>query len=33
LLSNRTWPECSNQVIKQLRPKFHNAVVESLGCT
>jgi serine-type D-Ala-D-Ala carboxypeptidase len=33
LLTNRTWPDCSNQAIKQLRPKFHDAVVESLGCT
>lgn len=31
LLTNRTWPDCSNQEIKQLRPKFHDAVVESLG--
>jgi serine-type D-Ala-D-Ala carboxypeptidase len=30
LLTNRTWPECSNQVIKQLRPKFHDTVIESL---
>jgi len=32
LLTNRTWPDCSNQAIKQLRPKFHDAVAESLGC-
>jgi CubicO group peptidase (beta-lactamase class C family) len=31
LLTNRTWPDCSNQAIKQWRPKFHDAVVESLG--
>jgi CubicO group peptidase (beta-lactamase class C family) len=31
LLTNRTWPDCSNQAIKQLRPKFHDAVAESLG--
>jgi CubicO group peptidase (beta-lactamase class C family) len=30
LLTNRTWPDCSNQAIKQLRPKFHDAVVESI---
>jgi CubicO group peptidase (beta-lactamase class C family) len=30
LLTNRTWPDCSNQAIKKLRPKFHDAVVESL---
>jgi CubicO group peptidase (beta-lactamase class C family) len=33
LLTNRTWPDCSNQAIKQLRPKFHDAVIESLRCT
>jgi CubicO group peptidase (beta-lactamase class C family) len=31
LLTNRTWPDCSNQAIKQLRPKFHDTVIESLG--
>ena len=31
LLTNRTWPDCGNQAIKQLRPKFHDAVIESLG--
>jgi CubicO group peptidase (beta-lactamase class C family) len=31
LLTNRTWPDCKNEAIKQLRPKFHDAVVESLG--
>jgi len=31
LLTNRTWPDCSNQAIKQLRPKFHDAVIEALG--
>jgi CubicO group peptidase (beta-lactamase class C family) len=30
LLTNRTWPDCANQAIKQVRPKFHDAVVESL---
>jgi serine-type D-Ala-D-Ala carboxypeptidase len=30
LLTNRTWPDCSNQAIKQLRPKFHNAAIEAL---
>ena len=29
LLTNRTWPDCTNQAIKQVRPRFHNAVVES----
>ena len=31
LLTNRTWPEQSNQAIKQVRPKFHNLVVEALA--
>ncbi len=30
LLTNRTWPDCSNQAIKQLRPRFHDAVIEGL---
>jgi serine-type D-Ala-D-Ala carboxypeptidase len=30
LLTNRTWPDCSNQAIKQVRPDFHNAIVEAL---
>src|ERR1700732_4982663 len=30
LLTNRTWPDCSNQQIKQIRPKFHDAVIEAL---
>lgn len=30
LLTNRTWPDSSNQAIKQVRPRFHDAVVESL---
>ena len=30
LLSNRTWPDDTNQAIKQLRPRFHDAVVEAL---
>jgi serine-type D-Ala-D-Ala carboxypeptidase len=30
LLTNRTWPDCTNQAIKQVRPAFHDAVVESL---
>jgi CubicO group peptidase (beta-lactamase class C family) len=29
LLTNRTWPDCSNQAIKQVRPKFHDAVIEA----
>ncbi len=30
LLTNRTWPDCSNKAIKQVRPEFHDAVVEAL---
>jgi serine-type D-Ala-D-Ala carboxypeptidase len=30
LLTNRTWPECSNQAIKQIRPIFHDAVLEAI---
>jgi CubicO group peptidase (beta-lactamase class C family) len=30
LLTNRTWPDCTNQAIKQVRPKFHDAVIEAL---
>jgi CubicO group peptidase (beta-lactamase class C family) len=30
LLTNRTWPDCANQAIRHARPKFHDAVVESL---
>jgi CubicO group peptidase (beta-lactamase class C family) len=31
LLTNRTWPDCSNQAIREIRPRFHDAVFESLG--
>ena len=31
LLTNRTWPDCSSQAIKQVRPKFHDEVVEALS--
>lgn len=31
LLTNRTWPDCSNHAIKEVRPRFHDAVVEALG--
>ncbi len=30
LLTNRTWPVCSNQAIKEVRPIFHDAVIEAL---
>jgi CubicO group peptidase (beta-lactamase class C family) len=29
-LTNRTWPDCANQAIKQVRPRVHDAVIESL---
>ena len=31
LLTNRTWPDCSNQAIKQVRPNFHDAIIEALS--
>lgn len=30
LLTNRTWPNCANQAIKQVRPGFHDAVIEAV---
>jgi CubicO group peptidase (beta-lactamase class C family) len=30
LLTNRTWPDSSNQAIKQIRPKVHDAIIEAL---
>jgi len=30
LLTNRTWPDCSNQAIKQIRPAFYDAAVEAV---
>jgi CubicO group peptidase (beta-lactamase class C family) len=30
LLTNRTWPDCQNQAIKEVRPAFHDAIVEAL---
>jgi CubicO group peptidase (beta-lactamase class C family) len=29
-LTNRTWPDCRNHSIKQVRPAFHDAVIEAL---
>jgi CubicO group peptidase (beta-lactamase class C family) len=29
LLTNRTWPDCSNQAIKHVRPQFHDAMIEA----
>jgi CubicO group peptidase (beta-lactamase class C family) len=31
LLTNRTWPDCSNWAIKEVRPAFHDAVMQALG--
>ena len=31
LLTNRTWPDCSNDAIQKVRPEFHNAIVEALN--
>ncbi|HEY6371559.1 MAG TPA: serine hydrolase domain-containing protein [Candidatus Sulfotelmatobacter sp.] len=33
LLTNRAWPDCENHAIRQVRPKFHDAVVEALKKT
>lgn len=30
LLTNRTWPDNKNQAIKELRPRFHDAIIECL---
>ena len=30
-LTNRTWPDCSNQAIKQIRPQVHDAIMEALN--
>ena len=27
LLTNRTWPDCANQAIRQVRPEIHDAVM------
>lgn len=31
LLTNRTWPDCQNKAIQQVRPLFHDKVVEALS--
>ena len=31
LLTNRTWPDSSIRAIKEVRPRFHDAVCEALG--
>lgn len=30
MLTNRTWPDCSNQGIKRVRPIVHDAILEAL---
>ena len=30
LLTNRTWPDRGSQLIKKIRPAFHDAVIEAL---
>jgi CubicO group peptidase (beta-lactamase class C family) len=30
LLTNRTWPDCCNEAIKRVRPRFYDAVVEAV---
>jgi CubicO group peptidase (beta-lactamase class C family) len=30
LLTNRTWPDCKNQSIREVRPRLHDAIVEAL---
>ena len=30
LLTNRTWPDCSNPAIKQVRSRVHDAVIEAV---
>jgi len=31
LLTNRTWPDSSNQAINRVRPKLHDAIIEALN--
>lgn len=31
LLTNRTWPDGSSQLIRQVRPAFHDAIIEALA--
>ncbi|MGH9670057.1 MAG: serine hydrolase domain-containing protein [Terriglobales bacterium] len=31
LLTNRTWPDCGSEKIKEVRPLFHDAIVEALS--
>ena len=29
-LTNRTWPDCKSQLIREVRPRVHDAIVEAL---
>jgi serine-type D-Ala-D-Ala carboxypeptidase len=29
-LTNRVWPDCSSQQIKQVRPALHDAIIDAL---
>ena len=31
LLTNRTWPDRANQMIREVRPRVHDAIVEAVG--
>ena len=31
MLTNRTWPDSANRAIREVWPRFHDAVVEALG--
>jgi CubicO group peptidase (beta-lactamase class C family) len=31
MLTNRTWPDCLNRAIREIWPRFHDAVTETLG--
>ena len=33
LLTNRTWPDRGSQLIKRIRPRFHDAVIECMRLT
>jgi serine-type D-Ala-D-Ala carboxypeptidase len=30
LLTNRTWPDCKNEAIKEVRPRVHDVIIEAL---
>ena len=31
LLTNRTWPDCKNDAIRQVRPAFHDAIIDAIS--